>query len=88
MPKIQENQTPDYSLGRVEKIQGKYVFLHSEPVQEYEVVFRVKTINWDCTTGTVVDKAIKISEKEGKEFDAVLVKFTQSGDVAIKFKKP
>ena len=34
------NQTEkDYSLARVSKVSGKYIFLNCEPIQDYEVVY-------------------------------------------------
>ncbi len=89
-------QTPDYSLARVERTSGKYIFLNAEPVSDYEIVFPVEIkVIWDNSqisgldkiTNLVLTKALKISEKEGKEFDALIIKSGQKQDLAIKFKK-
>ena len=85
----------DMSLGRAQKMSGKYVFMYSEPANEYEVAFEVKSpgIVWSGPEATpdgiadfVVKRAIKISKEENKDFDGVVI---GSGkiDIAIKFKK-
>ena len=87
-------QTQDKSLGRVQKMSGKLVFMYSEPVNEYDVAFEIKSpgIVWSNPEATpdgiadfVVKRAMKISKEENKEFDGVVI---GSGkiDIAVKFK--
>ena len=83
--------TTDLSLCRAVKISGKYVFMNSEPVREYEVVYQVKLSGFksgDTPTkiaGLVIGKAMKMERKDGKPFDAVIIGSTKY-DLAIKFK--
>lgn len=82
----------DKGLARVEKKTGKYIFLECEPVQEYDVAFEIKVTlfavpeNVQAWVEPVLKKALKISEKEHKEFDAIVMKTGQRSDIAIKFK--
>jgi hypothetical protein len=90
---IAEIQQPekDLSLARVQKMSGKYVFLSCEPLNDYDVAFEIKGFTLghfdtpDEMANFVVKNALKISSKEHKEFDGVVV---GSGkvDIAIKFK--
>lgn len=89
-------QTPDNSLARVERTSGKYIFLNAEPVSDYEIVFPVEIkVVWDNSqinsldkiSNLVLSKALKTAEKEGKEFDALIIKSGQKQDLAIKFKQ-
>lgn len=88
-------QDKDYSLGRVERKSGKFIFLNCEPINNYDVAFLVEIkfvwsesqINtMDKMTNTILNKAFKISEKENKEFDALIINSGQNKDLAIKFK--
>ena len=92
----QENQPDDLALARVERISGKYIFLNSEPVAEYDIAFMVEIkVIWDNSqinsldkiSNLVLNKALKTAEKEGKDFDALIIKSGQKQDLAIKFKK-
>ena len=81
----------DLSLARVQKMSGKYIFLSCEPLNDYDVAFEIKGFtlgNFDTPdeiANFVVKNALKISGKEHKDFDGVVV---GSGkvDIAIKFK--
>jgi hypothetical protein len=81
----------DLSLGHVQKMSGKLVFLNCEPVNNYDIAFEIKVISLgsfkspDDIANSVVKNALKTSKKDNMEFDAVIV---GSGriDVAIKFK--
>lgn len=81
----------DLSLARVQKMSGKLVFLGCEPVNDYDVAFEIKGFtlgNFDTPneiSNFVIKNALKISAKEKKEFDGVII---GSGkvDIAIKFK--
>ncbi|MBC8265584.1 MAG: hypothetical protein H8E84_01325 [Flavobacteriales bacterium] len=86
----------DISLARAEKVSGKYVFMNSEPIEEYETVFFVdikfvwsnKQLNTpDKVASMIMKKALKISKKKNLEFDAIMINGRQAQDVAIKFKK-
>ncbi len=81
----------DYSLAKVSKVSGKYIFMESEPMQEYEIVYELKCFvggfNSPNDIVEYVDKLAKKQEKNiGKEYDALII---GSGkyDLAIKFKK-
>jgi hypothetical protein len=87
-------QEKDNALSRVQKMSGKHVFMYSEPINEYDVAFEVKSpgIAWSSPEATpdgianfVIKKAMKISKEQNKEFDGVII---GSGkiDIAIKFK--
>lgn len=81
-------------LARVQKIQGKLVFIMSEPVREYEVVETVNTVAASLLGGQqsisdqvkeMVRKAMA-REKKGKyAFDAI-VTADGSEAILIKFK--
>jgi hypothetical protein len=87
-------QEHDKSLARVQKMSAKYVFINSEPIADYDVVFEIKSgVTWSAPEATpngianfVIKRAFKISEAEKKDFDGVII---GSGkiDVAIKFKQ-
>lgn len=89
-----QESEPDYSLAKVEKKNGKYVFTNAEPVQPYDVVFTIEVKVFSNSQINTVDKienvelkkAFEISEKIGKDFDAILVS-QASQDVAIKFRQ-
>ena len=76
---------------KAEKISGKYVFVDSEPVRPYEVVYKVKLgifsrgNNRREIADLVIRKAMKMEKKEGKSFDAVIIGPTKY-DLAIKYK--
>jgi hypothetical protein len=84
-------QDKDLSLARAQKMSGKYVYLFSEPLNDYDVAFEIKGFtlgNFDTPdeiANFVVKNALKISSKEHKDFDGVVI---GSGkvDIAIKFK--
>lgn len=81
----------DKSLARVEKKTGKLVFMECEPVAEYEVAFRFSiplagVEQLSDFPERSIKKATKISEKEHKDFDAIVIKSGQREDIAIKFK--
>jgi len=88
-------QTPDNSLARTERVSGKYIFLNAEPVAEYDIAFLVavtvidpaQVSSLDKISNVVLKKAFKIAEKEGKDFDALIIKSGQKQDLAIKFKQ-
>lgn len=91
-----KQETTDLALARVDKISGKYIFLNAEPVAEYEVAFMVEIkVIWDNSqmnsldkiANLVLNKAFKTAEKEGKEFDGLIIKSGQKQDLAIRFKK-
>lgn len=81
-------------LARAQRINGKYVFIMCEPLQEYEIIETVNTSVSSLLSGQqsissqikeMVNKAVR-REKKGKfEFDAIV---TRDGDNAIlvKFK--
>jgi len=88
------SQDKDNSLGRVQKMTGKYVFMYCEPTNDYDVAFEIKSpaVVWKSPDATpdgianfVVKRAMKISEEDNKDFDGVVI---GSGkiDIAIKFK--
>lgn len=79
-------------LGRVQKITGKDVYIHCEPEHPYDVVFEVKVVPFGMTCPSIADmadmvvrKALKISDKEDKPFDAVVIGSGKK-DIAIKYK--
>lgn len=83
--------TTDRSLCRAVKMSGKYVFMNSEPINDYEVVYYVKLsglVSGGSPTeiaSLVLTKALKMEKEEGKPFDAVIIGSTKY-DLAIKFK--
>lgn len=90
---ISEMKQPekDMSLARAQKMSGKYVFINSEPINEYDVAFEIKGFtlgNWDTPdemANYVVKNALKISGKDHKDFDGVVIGSGKM-DIAIKFK--
>lgn len=82
----------DKSLARVQKVSGKYVFLNCEPLNEYEVIYEVKAVplstssvsSTDKISNFVLNKALKMKKKQGKDFDALIIG-TSKFDLAIKF---
>ena len=89
---FRQTQT-DYSLARVSKLNNKYVFLWSEPVNDYETAFtfenRIK--NYDCLSPEqVCIESIKNANAEaanqGKIYDAIVTINGSSRDMAIIWK--
>lgn len=87
------NQTEkDYSLARVSKVSGKYIFLNCEPIQDYDVVYELSgfTLGHFNSPNEIVNYVVKIAkkreDKEGKEYDALIIGSSKY-DLAIKFKK-
>lgn len=81
----------DYSLSRAQKITGKYVFMYSEPIEKYEIVFDIQVIfTWSSlnTTTKIADAVYRAanrkSKRKGLEYDAIIIGST-SKDIAIKF---
>lgn len=71
---------------------NKYVFINSEPIAKYEVVFTfVNTMGTSTLTNInlISDNSIKNANKEaalqGKLYDAVIIREGTDRDVAIKF---
>lgn len=88
-------QEKDYSLARVQRTTGKYVFTYCEPVQPYDVAFIVEVkLVWSNSQinsvskiqNLILDKAFKISKETGKDFDAIIIG-SGAKDLAIKFKE-
>jgi hypothetical protein len=90
------SQQDNKQLGRVNKIQGKEVYVMCEPVRDYDVVDKVNSLvaqllgvspTLSNMVNTMVDKAVN-KEKNGKvqPFDAII---TSDGDnaILIKFKE-
>jgi len=83
-------------LARVQKIQGKEVYVMCEPIKEYEVIETINTQVMQALTGDAsIEKMVKTmverannKEKKGKvkPFDAII---TSDGETAIliKFKE-
>lgn len=89
------NDWEDVGMAKVDQIQGKYVFVMSNPVQEYEEVGKVNTALSDLANldknihqlaKEMVKKGIKKEEKKDiQSFDAVITKNGKVG-ILIKFK--
>jgi hypothetical protein len=76
-------------LGRVSKIEGKEVYLYSEPQQEYKIVEdynNSKNVIASCTLENIVTSHIKRGKKDKVNFDALLMD-TQDNIYLIKFVK-
>jgi hypothetical protein len=86
--KSQEDK--DYSLATVYSIDGKYVFLYSQPYHKYDTVFSLSTMvlsnNPATATRAVVKRAFKEAEKRKVEFDGVITGPAQK-DYVIKFRR-
>ena len=90
------SQQDNNQLGRVNKIQGKEIYVMCEPVRDYDVVDKVNSVAEQLIgvsptisnmVNTMVDKAVT-KEQKGKvqPFDAII---TSDGDnaILIKFKE-
>ena len=76
-------------MGRVSKIEGKEIYLYSEPVQEYKVVEdynNSKNVIPSCTLENIVLGFLKRAKKDKVNFDALLMD-TQDNIYLIKFIK-
>lgn len=66
-------QTIDKALGRVEKVNGVYVFTDSEPASKYEILDRVKVhITWSGQYNEVRDKLVKKTLKDYPKCEAIV----------------
>lgn len=64
----------DKGLGRVEKIDGKEIYLFSEPLQAYKVVGdynNSKNIISSCNLRNLIDSYLKRAQKDKIKFDAL-----------------
>lgn len=76
-------------LGRVEKIQGKEIYLFSEPLETYKVVEEYnnsKNLISSCNLTNIVDSYLKRAQKDKVKFDALYMN-TQEDIYLIKFIK-
>lgn len=85
-------QDKDNSLAYAERVQGKYVFIMSEPVQEYEVVMDITPgaislvePEFDDQLESMINRASRKLKKKKKEWDAIITSDAIRGR-AIKFK--
>lgn len=89
---FKSTEEKDRSLAKAQRVQGKYIFLYSEPANEYDVAFNFSTA-WTMASSSKIDaqvaacvgKAFKQAEKENKEFDAIILG-AEDRQTAIKFK--
>lgn len=76
-------------IGRVQKTTGKDVYIFSEPIQPYDVVFEIKATVVKLVgcpdIQEIVDAVVKKGLKDGKEFDGVVIGSGRR-DIAIKYK--
>src|SRR5690606_2182710 len=79
-------------LARAQRINGKYVFVMCDPLQEYEIIETVSTSVSALLAGQqsiseqikeMVNKAVRRERKGKFEFDAIV---TQDGDNAVLIK--
>jgi len=76
-------------LGRVAKIEGKEIYLYSEPEQEYKVVTdynNTTNVIPSCTLENLVAGFLKRAKKDKVNFDALLMD-TSDNIYLIKFQK-
>lgn len=85
-----DQRKDDFALARVNKVLGLYVFTDCEPINEYEVLDRVKaTIGWSSQYQGVRDKLIKKAMKKYHNADGMIFMFSTGGTdraAVIKFK--
>ncbi len=81
----------DKSLARASKINGKLVFYHNEPINQYEIAFTFKNSihNFDCNTiEKNMDESVRNANQESgmqnKLYDAIVVG-TADRDLAVTF---
>ena len=81
----------DHSLARANRINGKWVFYHCEPVSNYEIAFTFKNIihNYNCNTiERNIDETLKNANQEAglqnKLYDAIITG-TADRDLAVVF---
>jgi hypothetical protein len=69
-----QNQEKDYSLARVgEKIHGVYIFVRSQPYQEYDYIATITVkINWSGSTYESFEKAIDKAKKKYPYFNGMV----------------
>lgn len=87
------SQTSDKALGKSEQVVTKegaiYTFIHSEPVNEYEILGKVNMpeVVWNGKAGEMIKIAANRTQKQFPNADAVIIKGKDLSDaIAIKFK--
>jgi len=83
-----KDKTKDNSIASVNKNQGKYVFLYCEPVNEYDMVFKMNAGGLFGAMMTLQQKVDRMMKKAGKkniQYDGVIFS-NSSQDMCIKFK--
>ena len=76
-------------LGRVSKVEGKEIYLYSEPEQDYKVVADYNNstnVIPSCTLENLVTGFLKRAKKDKVNFDALLMD-TSDNIYLIKFQK-
>jgi hypothetical protein len=81
------DKSKDNSIARVFRVNGKFVFIECEPINEFNIVSNIK-VKFQSTRQQTIDEILKKAfkeERKGKEFDGILFGST-TYDNSIKFK--
>lgn len=83
---IISNQPIDYSLAKVQKRGGKYIFFSCEPAESYELAFDInfKGSDFNCDMNNLVLRANNAAMKIGN-YDGIIAS-NNSKEIAINFK--
>lgn len=86
----EEQNTEELALARVNKVIGLYIFTDCEPVNEYEILGRVKTsFGFATQYQSVRDKLIRRAVRKHPNADGMIFSFSTGGTdraAVIKFK--
>lgn len=87
-----KDKSKDNSVARVSRVEGVYLFVGCEPINNYEVVFKKDVSSTGVMLGMCLDdnkmaaNLMKAAAKKKIEFDAVLIGNSKN-DMVIKFVK-
>lgn len=82
------SQEVDYKLARTgEFVLGVYVFIHCDPINEYDFVGKLKKFDISKTSSKEVEKIIAKAKKKHPHFDGMIFKKDFDHVELIKFKE-
>jgi hypothetical protein len=94
---VDENLKTDKNLSIASKMRGKWVFCNSEPVNKYDIVYKINSIlpipsveeyNLVYAMNYILEMAAKDYASAKMEYDGIIAIEGSNKDIAIKFKKP
>lgn len=85
-PVVTFSQDIDYKLAKTgEYVLGVYLFVHCEPIANYDYVGKIEKFDFEKTDIKTLEKIIKKAKKKNPDFDGMIVKRNFKHIELIKF---